>query len=774
MQQSKHVKWRIVKGVFALGLIFGTVSIYFNVARTASIPPGISTPTSFIITLKEAALQLSIHREFDRIISQEPASLDIISNTGKATALFSEGAVNFNTYHGVRLTLDSTAKFSGINPCTGDQVTDVPVQLPGSENNEYIMRYEVPHPVLGLPQDAKPFQEYVINADNVADPAEFRMVFPVSNSIACISDTPFNRQILGSNSGINSAYSINIDSVNNEIAVSNNGADSVSIFQRTDSGDTLPLRTIQGTSTELNAPWGLAVYHDPLDPSLDEIYVANSNDTITVYHRMDIGDVTPLRKIQGAASNLNGPGAIYVDSVHDEIGVANGGPNANSINIYDRLADVGTSVTPLSTIEGPDTGLDTPCGISYDSTNDEIIVGNNGNNSITIYSRLDSGGILNQGNVAPIRTIKGNKTGLANVCNVYADSKNGEIVAVNNTANTVTFYNRLADGNEFPIRTIKGPGTGLAAPFGLSIDETNDEVAVTNLADDSIIYHPRADGTPHPLRAPVLNYPNIEQSLYASYVFAGELDKITGEPLVDNQVISWDPDAQGKPVPRFRGYGINWKVYNTELRQPNDATNATLIPPKNLGFTLTDGSTASNLQIGCVQFTPFYLDILTTNCKTQPPIISPSPPVNENYTVAASLLGKTVVQKLPLTIPSLDLPELPRLKPHITMTNNRSILSISWEYVKADNTPIPSPLLYSQSFSINANQAFDAVSSCYKLIGGNATTLMFTSGALPADMRSYSNVKNNNCDINLDDIATISFTATDALGSQYVYSWTPQ
>ena len=105
MQQLKHVKWRITVSVFALGLFLGGVSIYFNIARTASIPPGISTPTSFIVTLNEAALQYNINSNFDREISSSPVSIDLISNTGKSTAKFSEGAQAFDTYHGIRLVL---------------------------------------------------------------------------------------------------------------------------------------------------------------------------------------------------------------------------------------------------------------------------------------------------------------------------------------------------------------------------------------------------------------------------------------------------------------------------------------------------------------------------------------------------------------------------------------------------------------------------------------------------------------------------------------------
>ena len=42
-----------------------------------------------------------------------------------------------------------------------------------------------------------------------------------------------------------------------------------------------------------------------------------------------------------------------------------------------------------------------------------------------------------------------------------------------------------------------------------------------------------------------------------------------------------------------------------------------------------------------------------------------------------------------------------------------------------------------------------------------------------SDPRSLSDVKNNNCDIFLDDVDSITLTATDSLSTRYIYKLTP-
>jgi len=232
--------------------------------------------------------------------------------------------------------------------------------------------------------------------------------------------------------------------------------------------------------------------------------------------------------------------------------------------------------------------------------------------------------------------------------------------------------------------------------------------------------------------------------------------------------------------PDYLGYGIAWKITDPALRQEADATNAALIPPSNVTFTLADGSSASNLKIGCASFTPFIIDVLTTACKTQPLIVAPSPPTDDVYRVGAELLAKTIVQKLPLHIAPLSVHEWPRLKPTLTLSGanssgKKSILDVSWEYVDEYGDPVPSPepLIYDQVVSINSAKSYSQVSSCYKPVSGNAQTLIYASGLLAPDARTISSVKNNNCDIFIDDMAIITFTTSDAYGNKYVYTWSP-
>lgn len=791
MQSLKHVKWRAAAGIIALGLFLGGGALYSNMARTATTPLGISTPTSFVVTLNKAEIQQNIGGDFNTLISDQPGTIDVIANTGKTTAKFTSGTAPFNTYNGVRLTLAADATYSGIDPCTGNPVSDAAIRLPDAVNDQYVLQYEVPHPIRGLPAGAVSYQPFTIAATNKTTPMEFRIVFPVSNSIACVANNPPSQDITGPNTAISTSYGMYIDSTNSEIAVTNSdpnnsATNSINFYGLADNGDVLPRRVIQGADTMLNQPWGIAIAND-------EVFVTNSNDDkILVFSRTDAGNTAPKRIIANPPVDVNGnptcgdycldgPGGIYVDTTHSEIGVVNGGAE-DSISFY-NLTDTGTP-TPLRTIKGPGTGLSTPCGIAFYAdpnnvpANDEIIVANNGNNSITIYPRPTDigGGVLN---TSPTRTIQGPHTGLSKICNVTVDPNNDEIAVANSGTGSVTFYKRTDNGNVYPIRTMKGSDTGITLPVGLALDPANNELGITDVSTQSVIMHTRSDprsSEPYgavatPLRVPVLFTPAIQQNLYASYVFSGNLDKATGTPLMDNT--STPPEYV-----HYYGYGINWKITDPNLRQPADAVSAALIPPSAVTFTLADGTSASNLQLGCASFTPFIIDVLTTACKTQPLIVSPNPPVDDIYRVGAELLAKTIVQKIHLNIPPLEIAEWPRLVPTMKLTANKSILGITWVYVdgNGDSLDVPGankPLIYNQTISINGTRSYSEISSCYTQASGNAQTLIFSSASLGPDDRNITDVKNNSCDISLDDIATITFTTSDAFGNKYVFTWSP-
>jgi len=62
---------------------------------------------------------------------------------------------------------------------------------------------------------------------------------------------------------------MDIDTAHDEIAVANNGDNSVLIFRRTDGGDVGPVRTISGERTGIDRPMGVAI-----DRKNNELWVA--------------------------------------------------------------------------------------------------------------------------------------------------------------------------------------------------------------------------------------------------------------------------------------------------------------------------------------------------------------------------------------------------------------------------------------------------------------------------------------------------------------------
>jgi hypothetical protein len=68
------------------------------------------------------------------------------------------------------------------------------------------------------------------------------------------------------------------------------------------------------------------------------------------------------------------------------------------------------------------------------------------------------------GNVAPVATLTGSKTGLANPFGVVVDAAGRVAVMNGGGANTVTEYAPGASGNVAPIATIAGSNTGLFSP----------------------------------------------------------------------------------------------------------------------------------------------------------------------------------------------------------------------------------------------------------------------------------------------------------------------
>ena len=774
MKLFKYIRWRLITGFSILVLLLITGGEISKFGFTAVIPPGVITPTSLVITLNEVNLEAAINSAFGKSITTAPSSIDVVKKVGQADNAFAIGTSPPQAFNGIRFIFQGTGTYSGIDPCTGLDATDDTIYLPDVFNNTLIERFQVPHPVTGLEAGAIAIDPILIPASGIS----LGLVIPASNSVGCVSDTPPSQTISGKATTLSQPFSIYVDSINNEIFVSN--VNSITVFGRDDSGNITPIRTIQGPNTGLSQPNGVFV-----DTTNDEVEVANSgSNSITIYPRTwssSTSDISPIRSISGTATRISGPGGVF--EFNDEIYVANG-PN-DSITVYDRNGS-SPSPAPKRIIKGPTTGLGTPCGLYVDST--EIAVANNSNSSITFYDRTADS---NNGDVYPLRTINGDKTGLGNICGIFVDETHNEVIVANSSGNSINFYNRDSGlqgaENVYPIRKISGVNAELSQPVGVFLDTVRDEVAVTNYGNDSVAIYKRNDATPHLLYHPQFINPVVQQQLLINYVFRGTILRSTGkpmpptnpntgqpydrDPITNEQLTNIDPITQERlPIPLAQGYAYVWKITDPQLHSGGDASSAVLVPLNYSPFHLANGSLVSNLAIGCAAFTPFIIDELTTNCNSQSFVISPFPAQSQQYRIDATLKGKIQNKIFTTNSPPFHKDDLPLVLPQFTLGAAGEILDVNWTYVNDTGQPLPtSPLLTTQSFSLTYSKPASDISSCYA--PRVHKTESYSSGRLTPDVRSQNEIKDSGCYIYLKDISNLTFNASDAYGTRYSYSW---
>ena len=106
--------------------------------------------------------------------------------------------------------------------------------------------------------------------------------------------------------------------------MANDGDNSILVFRVTDSGDVAPIRVLKGPKTQIQNPAGVFV-----DTVNDELVVANmGNHRATVYRRTAHGDAPPIRTIRTAPENtpalqIVNPGSVAYDTKRDELIVPN-------------------------------------------------------------------------------------------------------------------------------------------------------------------------------------------------------------------------------------------------------------------------------------------------------------------------------------------------------------------------------------------------------------------------------------------------------------------
>jgi DNA-binding beta-propeller fold protein YncE len=255
-------------------------------------------------------------------------------------------------------------------------------------------------------------------------------------------------------------------------AVEGDGGD-MKVFPMDGNGDVGPSRT-------------LAVAHGSggifLDAKNDELFITTEHvNKLTVYRRGSGGQADPIRNIQGPHTELADPHGVYVDNTTNEIFVTNHGnyretqtgeeeahhgypvpigPSTGkfvppAITIYPRTAE--WDVKPTRVIQGAKTRMNLPQGITRDPASGQIIVANTGGNSILFFAP-DA-----KGDAAPVRMLEGAATNIKAPSGVVIDTKHNELWVTNWENHMATVFPRTAQGNVAPIRYIRA-ATADASP----------------------------------------------------------------------------------------------------------------------------------------------------------------------------------------------------------------------------------------------------------------------------------------------------------------------
>jgi hypothetical protein len=207
-----------------------------------------------------------------------------------------------------------------------------------------------------------------------------------------------------------------------------------------------------------------AVAFDSSGQLFASIFSAASR-TVDVFAPGANGCVSPKRTISDE-------GGLAIDS-NNVLYVANNGFDSSSATATIDIFPAGSS-TMEAQIGGSNTGLE-----ASGSTLPTDTVAVDASHNVYIFdvktatiSEFAAGAT---GNVAPIRTIAGSKTGLDGgngfSFGLAVSKTSGEIFVSNPGTNTILGFAATASGNVAPIQTIAGSATGLGDPLGLAVTE---------------------------------------------------------------------------------------------------------------------------------------------------------------------------------------------------------------------------------------------------------------------------------------------------------------
>jgi len=300
------------------------------------------------------------------------------------------------------------------------------------------------------------------------------------------------RQIIGPQADLGFIAGVTLDPKRREAWVVNNDGGGVAVFSYAQHGNAKPIR-------ELEVPhqsWGLS-----LDLTRDEVAITSQQyQGISVFARPATGIERPLRTIRGEKTQLADPHGVYLDGPGNEVFAANHGNwtemrsyaddvvllpgeykpgrfELPSIRVFRAAAD--GNVPPIRTIQGDRTQLAWPMGIDVDREGRELAVANYGSSAVLIFAKAADG------NVAPLRIIGGPRTGIIGPVAVGFDRRNREIWVANYGDHTAVVFDIDAAGDVAPKRIIRNapagtPTTGFTNASAAAYDSKRREVLVPN------------------------------------------------------------------------------------------------------------------------------------------------------------------------------------------------------------------------------------------------------------------------------------------------------
>jgi DNA-binding beta-propeller fold protein YncE len=312
------------------------------------------------------------------------------------------------------------------------------------------------------------------------------------------------QQIMGPDTGVGFIAGVAMDPVHRELfTVNNDVEDRLVVFDYDARGNVKPKRLLYVP----HQSWGIA-----FAPKRDVIALSVQTPNMFVVFRREAQKFdAPLRSVRGPKTQMADPHGIYFDETHNEVVVANHGnfrpgelitsytaydaresrqeraggdkvdENArgrflpSSITVFE--GDAKGDAAPLRVIQGPLSQIDWPMGIAVDEPNNEIVVANNGDNSLLVFPRDASG------DVPPKRVIRGPLTGVKGPMGV-AIAKD-EIYVANFGDHTALVFPRLAAGNVRPRRIIRNAPagketSGFGNPYSVAYDTKRQEILVPN------------------------------------------------------------------------------------------------------------------------------------------------------------------------------------------------------------------------------------------------------------------------------------------------------